>query len=987
MNMKPETTESVYRLTIKPAVMIGNPILEAFPEEAQRRRFPNSLLQNSSTYLTRIALKSTNNEHNSSSQDESNNVEFDRFHKPDMKNCNDDIKIHRNHALLQLIKFQNSNPKFLNLSDNLIRSLLRLKHNNISLKDIRLQFTNNQNRTREMKNFDQPRKSNMFNSNAIFNSLSNSKKDRYITEKNIFNTRNWNIKVENNTFPKNKGKYRNNINVTETKLEKKQKEIKKLKIPVNISNKNHISDNIKNPYFEDTILKAMKSDAIIPQINEQNNDWIYKFLIEIVPAFQILNNSTSAKITNKTTYITTFEIVTMANGSDINRNLSMIDVDRTQSKKTIPATVSTTGKIDGNYSSMKIEKLLYESKSPNIELHRYFPNINRTFTSIDSIDKISIDPLTSNHNSIQQNHDRSKKKCSTNKMLKQSNSTFERFYESNGSSTESNDKIDSELINFNETPESITIDDCAYSKESQESIKILEKESEDVLLNWTKAPSTRTPDTFNEDVMQNENESRKKKTEKHGKHKYKNRHNNHKNKLKKRKKNHNAKRKRKSTSTAAWIVDETTSVDYSNDYSSERRKTMSSRNDPGYDKADGNRNTSTSKSDWHLTDEITTEPLKMESSNVDETVTEHFTKDNTKERLQSEGRTDADLITDDTIFYSSTMFKGKKFKKCKIQITTTTENSWWYAGKIDNEEDEELINCEDVTSFPATSDFEDKTETDNYSVFINDDYRFAYERTSTSASAISFSTNFNLTKNEELNNVEKSTTYSMIMDQESKDRNSTTERPILEKNVENNKRTYEWYWYGESTTYPVTRSITQDAISDFDSEEGEDSTEKLLSSKDNEIDNGVMIPITEDYEVDNCKKNQYACDKYTCIDDDQVCDGIVDCINASDEIECEYIYIKKWEEHQRVNEQPEKFDLSSQNFIEDTLLDGCSRYEHPCDNMCINALNICDGKRDCLDGTDEEDCLSLEGTSYIESNISWMISISALRLCCKKFLA
>lgn len=1003
MNMKPETTESVYRLTIKPAVMIGNPILEAFPEEAQRRRFPNSMLQNSSMYSTRIALKSKNNEHNSSSQHESNNVEFDRFYKPDTKNCNDDIKIHRNHALLQLMKFQNSNPKFFKLSDDLIRSLLRLKHNNISLKDIRLQFTNN--RTREMKNaqnFDhKPRKSNVFNSNAIFNSLSNSKKDGYTTEKNIFNTRNWNIKVENNTFLKNKEKYRNNINVTETKLEnktKEQKEIKKVKIPVNISNKNHIiSDNIKNSHFEDTILKAMKSDAITPQINEQNNNWIYKFLIEIVPAFR-LNNSTSAKITNKTTYITTFEIVTVANGSDINRNLSMIDVNRTQSKKTIPVTVSTTGKIDGNYSSMKIEKLLHESKSPNIELHRYFPNINRTFTSIDSIDKLSIDPLTSNHNSIQQNRDQSKKKCSTNKMLKQSNSTFERFYESNGSSTESNDEIDSELINFNKTSESIIIDDCAYSKDLQEFKKILEKGSEDVLLNWTKAPSTRTPDTFNEDVMRNENEKpRKKETEKHGKHKYKDRHNNYKNnKLKKGKKNHNAKHKRKSTSTAAWIVDETTSVDYSNDYSSERRKTMSSRNDPGYDKADGNRNTSTSKSDWHLTDEITTEPLKMESSNVDETVTEHFTKDNTKEGLQSEGRTNADLITDDTIFYSSTtMFEGKKFKKCKVQITTTTGNSWWYAEEIDNEEDEELMNCEDVTSFPVTSDFEDKTETDNYSVFTNDDYRFAYEETSTSASAISFSTDFNLAKNEELNSVEKSTTYSTITNQEREDRNSTTEKSILdeknvesdERNVESDEKIYEWYWYGESITHPVTRSITQDATSNFDREGEEDLTEKSLSSEDNEIDNSIMIPIIEDYETDNCNKNQYACDKYTCIDDDQVCDGIVDCINANDEIECEYIYVKRWEEHQRVNEQPEKFDLSSQNSIEDTLLDGCSRYEHPCDNMCINALNICDGKRDCLDGTDEEDCLSLEGTSYVESNISWMISISALRLCCKKFLA
>ncbi|XP_070153239.1 basement membrane-specific heparan sulfate proteoglycan core protein isoform X5 [Polyergus mexicanus] len=945
MNMKPETTKSVYRLTIKPTMMIGNPILEAFPEEAQRRKFPNSTLQNFSTYSTRIATKSKNNEPNSSSQHDSNNAEFGRFRKSGMRNCNGNIKIRHltnNRALPQLTEFQTSNPKFLKLSDNLIRSLLRLKHNDISSKDIRLQFINNQNRTRKIKNesiFDhKSRKSDAFNSNVTINFLSSSKKDRYATEKNIFNMKNWNIKIKNNTSLKNKEKYWNNINWTETRLEKDQKKVK------NISNRNHIIfNNIKRPHrFEDTILKAKKNDTVTPLIN----DWIYKFITKVRPTFR-LNNSTATEISNKTIS----RMVTVVNDTDIDRNLSVIDVNRTQFKKTVFANMSTTEKIHENYSSMKIEKLLYESKSPNVELHRYFPTINQTFISTDSIDKISIDSLISNHKSIQQNRDRGKKKYSTRKMSKQSNSTFERFYESNGSSTESNDKIDTGFINSNETPESITID-YVYSKELRESKEILEKGlKDDVLLNWAKASSTKAPDI----VTRNENKSRMEETEKHGKHKYKDRHNGCKNnRPKKGKKNHNANHKRKPTSITAWMVDETTSVDYSNDYSSEQRKTMSSRNDSGYDKADGNRNTSTDKSDWHLTDEITTEPLKMESSSVDESVTEHLTKDNTEEGLWSKRKTNTDLITDDTTFHSSTAFKGKKFKKCKIRITTITENSWWYVKKVDNNEDEELINCEDVTSFPVTGDSEDNTEIGNYNIFTNDDYLFAYEKISTSTSAISSLKNFKSKKNDELSNIERSTTHDTITNQKNKDRNSTREKSILDN--KNNERTSEWSWNRESTTHPIKRTITHDAISNLDSLEEEDSIEKPMSSEDNEIDNDVV----EDYETDNCNKNQYACDKYTCIDDDQVCDGIVDCINASDEIDCDYIYIERWEEYQRINGQLGKFDLPFQNSIEDTSLDGCSRYEHPCDGRCINALNVCDDKRDCLDGTDEEGCSNLE---------------------------
>ena len=62
-----------------------------------------------------------------------------------------------------------------------------------------------------------------------------------------------------------------------------------------------------------------------------------------------------------------------------------------------------------------------------------------------------------------------------------------------------------------------------------------------------------------------------------------------------------------------------------------------------------------------------------------------------------------------------------------------------------------------------------------------------------------------------------------------------------------------------------------------------------------------------------------------CIEKDQVCDGVPQCQDRSDELQC----IKH--------------------------MDGCV---HHCDNKnrCLPANFLCDGEMDCLDGTDEANC-------------------------------
>lgn len=652
-----------------------------------------------------------------------------------------------------------------------------------------------------------------------------------------------------------------------------------------------------------------------------------------------------------------------------------------QTSKSTLLSTSITGDIDtetakihkNDYRSTKTEKLLYESKSPNVVIYRHFPKTNQTLAIAADIDKASINASTSDNNLFRRDSTRRKTKCNARGMRKKLNVGPGKFHENNenttGSSIDKSDiEIDSGLVSSGETSESINVDDCVHSqsRESQESKEILEVDDFGVLLNWTKASSmaTTTPEIV---TQTNENGSREKgSTERHNKRKNKGRRNDGKRKTKK--KNRKPKRRKtKRTTVTSTTSDETTTVDYDNDYSTERMSiTLSLHNDPEHDKADDNTGTSAGRSDgWHLTDEITTENLETQSSGVDKSVSEYRTKGSADDGLQTEET--SNFITDTTPCCLS-----ENAKKYKEWIATTTEiswaSNWWSSNNVGTRDEESTNSNEDVTSVTATGDsVQDKVvTTDYYNTFSSGDRSSTYGEISISNSTASSSWRSYGGKNNETSDEERTAIRDTINGQ------ATT---ILIKGTTDetirNQGSEKWPGDWQSGTQPAIKGTTfgrtHNVISDFDVEETDAS---VLFGEDNNNDNGAVTSTADDYETDNCNENQHACDENTCIEEDQVCDGIVDCPNTNDEIDCEFIYQNRWEEHQRAKGAPPRFDNAS--------ADGCTRYEHPCDGMCISALNVCNSVKDCLDGTDEADCDSYEGTGLYR-HIFWMIFLSLSR--------
>lgn len=95
--------------------------------------------------------------------------------------------------------------------------------------------------------------------------------------------------------------------------------------------------------------------------------------------------------------------------------------------------------------------------------------------------------------------------------------------------------------------------------------------------------------------------------------------------------------------------------------------------------------------------------------------------------------------------------------------------------------------------------------------------------------------------------------------------------------------------------------------------------------------NPVVLPQHKIYSPECCVSlaDQFQCAHgKKCIELSQVCDGVSQCQDRSDELECA------------------------------PRVDGCA---HQCDNKsrCIPSSFLCDGERDCWDGSDEANCGTL----------------------------
>lgn len=103
----------------------------------------------------------------------------------------------------------------------------------------------------------------------------------------------------------------------------------------------------------------------------------------------------------------------------------------------------------------------------------------------------------------------------------------------------------------------------------------------------------------------------------------------------------------------------------------------------------------------------------------------------------------------------------------------------------------------------------------------------------------------------------------------------------------------------------------------------------------------IQWPETIILERFKCNQDQYLCDDETCISGSQVCNGIIDCKDSSDESNCG--------SHLGGDNRG-----GSNGTTEDPV--DCGELRFACDGTCISNIFVCDNIRHCNDGSDEADC-------------------------------
>ncbi len=107
---------------------------------------------------------------------------------------------------------------------------------------------------------------------------------------------------------------------------------------------------------------------------------------------------------------------------------------------------------------------------------------------------------------------------------------------------------------------------------------------------------------------------------------------------------------------------------------------------------------------------------------------------------------------------------------------------------------------------------------------------------------------------------------------------------------------------------------------------------------------------------DSCLKSQFSCSDRSCILSHYICDGNEDCLDGSDEENCDEVC--------EFFHQDERQSAGANNCYQDCFPKNCtcSALYYQCQRSggCIPASTLCDGNFDCVDGEDEMDCYQSE---------------------------
>ena len=103
--------------------------------------------------------------------------------------------------------------------------------------------------------------------------------------------------------------------------------------------------------------------------------------------------------------------------------------------------------------------------------------------------------------------------------------------------------------------------------------------------------------------------------------------------------------------------------------------------------------------------------------------------------------------------------------------------------------------------------------------------------------------------------------------------------------------------------------------------------------------------------VQECTEDEFQCENGSCISSRWVCDGLNDCIDASDERDCEA----------KSESNNSEFESTSPNSAQPSIeaeVNVCEADQFKCkfETYCIPDRWVCDKQIDCKDGSDESDC-------------------------------